>query len=159
MDLSRHPDGCLIGEPESGPVFIEVTNRFGTLRVDLGDITLYDLPEFRPFDPRGLPRPEVPGLDAFTLEHMKPVLEAVPAVVVPEVPAVPSLPTADLIGNFRDTLIRGSAVPLPLPNLNDAVIEASRLVTGIVMDEATEYAAARRQEYLASQEEAGGTQP
>ena len=57
---------------------------------------------------------------------MTPVLEAVPPVVVPEVPPVPSLPTADLIGNFRDTLIRGRAVPLQLPNLTDAVIAASR---------------------------------
>jgi len=159
VDLSRHPDGYVIQKPESGPVFIEVTNRLGTLRVDLGEITHFELPAFTPFDPRGLPRPEISRLDAFTLEHMRPVLEAVPAVHVPGLPAVPALPTADLIGNFRDTFIRGSAAPLPLPRLADAVIEASRLVTGIVMDEAKEYAAARRQEYLARQDEAGGARP
>jgi hypothetical protein len=157
VDLSRNPDGYVIRKPESGPVFIEVTNRFGTLRVDLGDISLYELPKFTPVDPRGLPRPEIPRLGAFTLEHVRPVLAAVPAVLVPEVPAVPSLPTADVIASFRDTLARGGAVPLPFPRLNDAVIEASRLVTSTVMDQAREYAAARRHEYLASQEEAGGT--
>jgi hypothetical protein len=157
VDLSRHPDGYVIREPESGPVFIEVTNRFSTLRVDLGDISLYELPRFTPFNPRSLPRPEIPRLGAFTLEHMRPVLEAVPPVLLPEVPSVPTLPTADLIGSFRDILMRASTVPLPLPRLNDAVIEASRLVTGVVLDQAREYAAARRSEYLASQEEVGGT--
>src|SRR5262249_13230287 len=67
VDLSRTPDGYVIKKPESGPVFIEVTNRFGTLRVDLGDISLYELPKFTPVNPRGLPRPEIPRLGAFTL--------------------------------------------------------------------------------------------
>ncbi len=159
VDLSRHPDGYVIEKPESGPVFIELTNKFGTLRIDLGEITLYDPPKFTPLDFGTLPRPTVPRLDTFTLEHMRPVLQAVPTVIVPEVPTVPSLPTADLIGNFNDTLMRGSAVPVPLPRFNDAVTEASRLVAGIVMDQAKEYAAAQRQAYLASQAEAGSTQP
>jgi len=159
VDLPSHPDGFIIKKPESGPVFIEVKNRYGTLRIDLGQITLYELPEFKPFNLGALPRPSVPRLDAFTLGHMKPVLEAVPRVVVPEVPTVPSLPTADLIGNFKDTLMRGSAVPLPLPRLNEAVTTASRLITGAVMDRAKEQAAARRQEYLASQTEAGNAGP
>lgn len=159
VDLSRYPEGYVIDKPEPGPVIAEVTNRFGTLRLDLGEITLYELPKFTPFSPGTLPRPEIPRLDAFTLEHMRPVLDAVPAVLVPEVPAVPPLPTVDLIGNFKDTLMRGFAVPLPLPRLNDAVTEASRLVAGTVMDGAKQYAAARRQEYLASQTEAGTAGP
>ena len=48
VDLSRHPDGYVIEKPESGPVFIELTNKFGTLRIDLGEITLYDPPKFTP---------------------------------------------------------------------------------------------------------------
>jgi hypothetical protein len=159
VDLSRHPDGYVIEKPESGPVFIKLTNKFGTLRVDLGEITLYEPPKFTPLDFGTLPRPTVPRLDTFTLEHMRPVLQAVPAVIVPEVPTVPSLPTADLIGNFNDTLMQGSAVPVPLPRFNDAVTDASRFVAGIVMDQAKEYAAAKRQAYLASQAEAGSTQP
>lgn len=159
VDLASQPDGCNIENPESGPVFIEVTNRYGTLRIDLGEITLYELPEFKPFNLGALPRPNVPRLEAFTLKHMRPVLDAVPAVIVPEVPTVPSLPTVDLIGNFKDTLMRGSAVPLPLPRLDEAVTAASRLVTSAVMDMAKEQAAARRQEYLASQTEAGSAGP
>ena len=159
VDLSSHPDFFIIKKPESGPVFIEVKNKYGTLRIDLGEITLYELPEFKPFDLGALPRPSVPRLEAFTLEHMRPVLDAVPAVIVPEVPTVPALPTVDLIGNFKDTLMRGSAVPLPLPRLNEAVTAASRLVTSAVMDMAKEQAATRRQEYLASQTEAGSAGP
>lgn len=159
VDLSSHPDGYVIDKPEPGPVVVKVTNRFGTLPIDLGEITLYDLPAFTPFNPGALPRPVLPRLDAFTLEHMRPVLDAVPVVRVPEVPAVPTPPTAELIGNLNDTLTGGAAAPLPLPRLSDAVAEATRLVTGIVMDEAKEFAAAKRQAYLASQAETGSSRP
>ena len=94
VDLSTHPDGFTISKPEPGPVFIEVKNKFGTLRIDLGEIALYELPEFRPFKVGTLPRPGVPHMEAFTLGHMRPVLEAVPQVGAPEMPAVPPLPTA-----------------------------------------------------------------
>jgi hypothetical protein len=155
VDLASHQDGYTIENPVPGPVFIEVTNRYGTKRLDLGEITFYEPPEFKPVDFGALPRPVVPRLKAFTLEHMGPVLDAVPAVVVPEVPAVPPLPTVDLIENFKDTLMRGSGVPLPLPRLDEAVTAASRLVTSSVMEMAKERAVAQRQEYLASQAEAG----
>jgi hypothetical protein len=159
VDLASHPDGFTIEKPKSGPVFIDVKTRYGSLRIDLGEITLYDLPEFRPFELGTLPRPGVPRLEAFTLEHMKPVLNAVPQIVVPEVPTVPPLPTADLVGSFTDTLKRGNAVPLPLPPLNEAVTAAARLVAAAVTEMAKEQATVRRQQYLDSQTQAGSTGP
>jgi hypothetical protein len=159
VDLDAHPDGCAMEKPRPGPVLIEVTNKFGTLRVDLGQITLYELPAFTPFDPRGLPRPWVPRLEAFSLEHMRPVLDAVPAMRPLELTPVPSLPTAELISGFKDTLMRGAGEPLPLPRLNEAVTEASRMVMGFLMDEAKKHAAAQRHEYLANNRRAGDAQP
>jgi hypothetical protein len=159
VDLARYPDGFIIEKPEPGPVFIEVTNRFGTLRIGLGEITCYELPEFRPFKVGTLPRPGVPRLEAFTLAPMRPALESVPPVVVPDVPAVPPLPTAGLIGDFRSTLMRGSGMPVPLPSLNEAVTAASRLAASAMAGVAREQAAARRQAYLAGQAEAGSTRP
>ena len=159
VDLSSHPGGFIIEKPESGPVLIEVKNRYGSQRMDLGEITLHELPEFKPINLGALPRPDVPRLEAFTLEHMKPAFEAVPQVVVPAVPAVPPLPTADLIERFQDTLMRGSAVPVPLPPLNEAVTASSRLVMSAVLDMAKERAAVLRHEYMASHKEAGSAGP
>lgn len=153
VDLASHPDGFIIEKPEPGPVFIEVKNKFGTLRIDLGEITHYELPEFKPVRVGTLPQPGIPRLKAFTLEHLRPAMEAVPKTAAPPMPVVPSLPTADLIGSFSGTLMRGSAVPVPLPRLNEAVTAASRLVTRAMTDMAKEQAATRRQEYLAGQEQ------
>jgi hypothetical protein len=157
VDLARHPDGFIIEKPEPGPVFIEVKNKFGALRIDVGEIALYELPEFKPVRVGTLPQPGIPRLKAFTLEHLRPAMKAIPQAAAPAMPAVPSLPTVDLIGSFSGTLMRGSAVPVPLPRLNEAVTAASRLVTRAMTDMAKEQAAARRQEYLAGQEEAGST--
>ncbi|MGH3171029.1 MAG: hypothetical protein ACRDN0_34830 [Trebonia sp.] len=148
VTLSEHPDWYLIKQPEPGPVSIEVTNKFGTVTLGLGEITLYELPAFTPFEAGALPRPGMPRLDTFTLDHMRPVLAAVPAMAFPSVPAIPPLPTADLVTALSDAFTGGAAMPVPLPRLNDAVAEASRVVMDVVMDEARKYAA-RRQAYPA----------
>ena len=153
VDLSSHPDGYIIKNPEPGPVRIEVTSKFGTLRIDLGNVTSYELPPFTPFNPAMLPRPVIHGLKEFSLEHMRPVLDAVPAVRVPELPTVPPLPTQELVVGFRNAFTRWP--PLPLPNLSEAVTEASRAIVVRAMNEAVEYAAAQRPEYLAERTEAG----
>jgi hypothetical protein len=46
VGVTGDPQSYTFRPGESGPVFIEVANRFGTLRVDLGEITLYELPPF-----------------------------------------------------------------------------------------------------------------
>jgi hypothetical protein len=153
VDLSSHPDGYIIKAPESGPVRLTVTNKFGPLPFDLGDITLYELPAFTPFNPGTLPRPMIPRLAEFSLEHVQPVLDTVPAMRAPQLPAVPPLPTQELVGGFHDAFTR--ALPLPLPNLSEAVTQASRTIVVRTMSEALEYGAAQRPEYLAERPEAG----
>jgi hypothetical protein len=51
-------------------------------------------------------------------------------------------------------MMRGSAVPVPLPQFNDAVTAASRLVASAVMDMAKEQTA-QRQQYQGDQTQAG----
>lgn len=95
VDLATHPKGCVFRPDESGPVSIEVRNRFGTVSVDLGEVTLYELPSFY-VDMDFLPRPKVPTLEAFSLEPMMAALAAAPRVGV-GFPEMPSLGTLDLI--------------------------------------------------------------
>jgi hypothetical protein len=153
VDLSSHPDGYIIRSPEPGLVRIKVANKFGELPLDLGEVVFYELPPFPAFSPGTLPRPAIPRLAEFGAERLRPVLEAVPAMRAPQLPAVPPLPTQELVGGFRDAFARG--LPLPLPNLSEAVTEASRTIVVRTMNEALKYAAAQRPEYLAEPPVAG----
>ena len=76
---------------QSGPVTIEASNRFGAIRVDLGELILYEIPEFDPKSLFGaLPRLAVPDLAAFSAEALTPALASLPQVQFPELPGVPS---------------------------------------------------------------------
>ena len=71
VTLKDNPRGYTFQPQRSGPVSIEARNRFGTARVELGDLILYELPQFR-VDLTSLPAvyvpeinsPGLPGLDA-----------------------------------------------------------------------------------------------
>ena len=140
VDLASRPRGCAFKPDGSGPVFIEARNRYGIARMHLGEIVLYDLPSFN-VDLNYLPRPQIPDIEPFSVERVGAVLGGPVRVRVPEVPPVPSLRTLDLI----ETLMPGTAVSVPAPRIQDAVIEASNAVVSIITREAEEYAAARRQ--------------
>ena len=155
--VTGDPQSYAFRPQESGPVFIEVTNRFGALRMDLGEIKLYELP---PFDLKlgYLPRLEVPPLPAFTLDATRSALDSMPLVPVPEVPPVPSLPTSDLLEVLKTTLMPGPAVSSQLPNLADAVNAAWHAVAGSLASAAKKEAESKRQPYLTSQGNAGSKQ-
>ena len=89
FDLRQRPDGCVFRLAESGPVAIEVANRFGNLRVELGEVTLYELPPFK-VDFGFLPTPQVPRLPALPMVALDQVIAGAPAARLPEVPAVPA---------------------------------------------------------------------
>jgi hypothetical protein len=145
VDLTAQPRGCAFQPGESGPVFIEARNRFGVVRMELGELELYDLPPFN-VDLNYLPRPQLPAIDAFSLARLREVLEAPTGVRVPEVPPVPSLPTVGLI----EALMPGAATVVPLPRFTDTIIEASNAVADIVMSEAKKFAAAQPQANMRS---------
>jgi len=132
---------------ESGPVTIEAENRYGAVRVDLGELTLYEIP---PFDPKSLigalPRVAVPPLEAFTLDALAPALATVPRVTVPDIPRLPAMPTADLTSVVRETLLaEGTAGSLRFPNLGELVARPTREIADQLISEAREFAMSQRE--------------
>jgi hypothetical protein len=123
-----------------------VTNRFGTVRVDLGEVTLYELPPFT-VDFGYLPRPQVPSLPPFSMEQLRPVLEGIGTVRLPELPPLPALRTFDLV----ETLMAGMTMTVPLPSLDEAVTVVTGELMIMLRAEAAEVAAGVRDKYLASQ--------
>jgi hypothetical protein len=144
---------------ESGPVIIEAANRYGAVRVDLGELLLYEIP---PFDPQRfigtLPRLSVPPLDAFTLDALAPALATVPRVAVPELPGLPAIPTADLTSVVRQALLpAGNAGPVPLigglaqslrfPDLGELIAGPTREIAEQLASHAREFAESQRESH------------
>jgi hypothetical protein len=67
VELASHPEGCVFRAEESGPISIAARNRFGTVTMDVGELTLYELPPFK-VDFTHLPRPQIPALGALRSE-------------------------------------------------------------------------------------------
>jgi serine/threonine protein kinase len=132
---------------ESGPVTIEAENRYGAVRVDLGELTLYEIPSFDPKNLIGtLPRVVVPVLEAFTLDALAPALATVPRVVVPEIPRLPAMPTADLTSVVRETLLAdGTADSVSFPNLGELVAGPTREIAEQLTSQAREFAMSQRE--------------
>jgi hypothetical protein len=146
LNLAQRPDGCVFQPAESGPVAIEVANRFGNLRVELGDVTLYDLPPFK-VDYGFLPTPQVPRLPALPMALLEQVIAAAPVVRMPEIPAVPDLDTFGLV----QSLMQSAALTVPLPQLGAAVAQASAAATAALQAQASQIGTSVRTAYLASQ--------
>jgi hypothetical protein len=132
---------------ESGPVTLEAENRYGAVRVELGELTLYEIP---PFDPKSLigtlPRVAVPPLEAFTLDALAPALATVPRVAVPEIPGLPAMPTADLTSVVRQTLrADGAADSLSFPDLGELVAGPTREIAEQLTSQAREFAMSQRE--------------
>ena len=120
-------------------MFIEARNRYGIARMHLGEIVLYDLPSFN-VDLNYLPRPQIPDIEPFSVERVGSGAGRACARAGTRSAAGATLRTLDLI----ETLMPGTAVSVPAPRIQDAVIEASNAVVSIITSEAEEYAAARR---------------
>jgi hypothetical protein len=143
---------------ESGPVTIEAENRYSAIRVDLGELTLYEIP---PFDPKRfigtLPRLTVPPLEAFTLDALAPAIATVPRVAVPELPRLPTMPTADLTGVLREMLLPAGSTGQPqagdiaqslrFPDLGELVAGPTREIAEQLTCQACEFAKSQRKSY------------
>jgi hypothetical protein len=145
---------------ESGRVTIDAENRYGAIRVDLGELIVYEIP---PFDPKSLigtlPRLAVPPLDAFTLDALAPALATVPRVAVPELPRLPAMPTADLTGVLRQKLrpagVTGRptqagsiAQSLRFPDFGELVAGPTRQIASQLASQAREFANSQRESHL-----------
>jgi hypothetical protein len=146
VDLGQQPNGCAFRPYESGPVAIEVGNRFGTLRVELGDVTLYDLPPFK-VDFDFLPTPHVPRLPALSMTTLDRVIATAPAARLPEIPAVPAPDSFRLV----QSLMQSATLPVPLPQFGAAVADGSAALSAALRAQATQVGASMRTAYLASQ--------
>jgi serine/threonine protein kinase len=145
---------------DSGPVTIEAENRYGAVRVDLGELVLYEIPPFDPASFLGtLPRLAVPPLEAFTLDALAPALATVPRIAVPELPRPPSIPTADLVGVLREMLLptgstgqppqgSGAAQSLRFPDFGALIAGPTREIAEQLAGQAREFAESQRESYL-----------
>jgi hypothetical protein len=147
LDPAKHPGGYVFRAEESGPVSIEARNRFGSVVADLGELTLYELPPFN-IDLNYLPRPQVPAVQAFSLDKVAAMLQEGPRIDVGalQVPPIPSLPAFDLV----ESLLPDMSARVPGPRIDEAIIDASSMVTGLIRSESKKYAAKLRRENLGS---------
>ncbi|MGD0699476.1 MAG: hypothetical protein ABSA02_06295 [Trebonia sp.] len=140
VDPKQHFDGCSFQLDQSGPVTLTVANNLGSVKLDLGEISLYELPPLTVNVPP-LPSPQIPDLPRLSLDSMGPVIDKVPAMRLPDLPPMPTLQTYDLV----QTLMRGTAVAMPPPDVTAAVLDASRVVSQAIWDDAHRRAEAARQ--------------
>jgi hypothetical protein len=146
VDLAQHPSGFAFRPDQSGPVAVEVANRFGNLRLDLGDVSLYELPPFN-VDFDFLPTPQIPALPALPTATLDRVLAGVPTTRFPQLPAVPDLGTFGLV----ESLMQNAALTVPLPQLGEAIVGATAAVTATLQAEADQIGTSVRTAYLANQ--------
>jgi hypothetical protein len=135
LDAAAHPDGWSFRPDESGPVSMEAVNRFGSVRVDLGDLDLFELP---PFSVKLGPLPAVhlPAIEAFPASGLSSMVPSWPSF--PEVAAVgmPVLNVADMVPM--------PAVP-PLPPIGNAIQGAAETVNSVILDNQDSFSALLRQ--------------
>ena len=85
---------------------LEAKNRFDTVRVDLGELETFEIPQFDVASITGaLPRFSVPKMESFNADVLGPALKATPKIHVPQVPQFPSMATADLPRKLREAVL------------------------------------------------------
>jgi hypothetical protein len=107
----------------SGRLTLEAKNRFDTVRVDLGELEIFEMPQFDPTSITStLPRLSVPTMDSFDADVLAPALRATPKIDVPQVPQFLSMATADLPRKLREAVLPDAADmagALQLPRIAD----------------------------------------
>ncbi|HWF79302.1 MAG TPA: hypothetical protein VN695_01885 [Streptosporangiaceae bacterium] len=145
VDLASHPQGFGFRPDVSGPVSIEIRNRYVTTNLSLGDLLLYELPEFK-VDLNFLPRPQVPAIDAFSLAPIAAMLTGRPHLKIGaiDMPRIPSPSTFELV----EKLVPQGLAPVPAPRIDEAVIDVSNTLKNMILTAGSEYGAALRQAKL-----------
>lgn len=112
------PDGCAFAVTQSGSVTIEASNRYGTVRRVIGDVALFEIPQFS-FDPLTMPRPQVPPVPGYTAAPLPPLPAGHPGA-----PAIPPVPSPQYADALRD-LAPGRDITSPGAHIN-TVLDGSR---------------------------------
>jgi hypothetical protein len=152
---SGRPQVHIVRSPQqSGPVTIEAANRFGAVRVDLGELILYEAPRFDPTSLIGaLPRlPRLPALPDYDLRALAPIKESLPKVSMPGFPAIPSIRTAELSDVIREMALPGADVAevIRFPDFGALIAGPTREVAAILTDQARRMAESRPDSILES---------
>jgi hypothetical protein len=93
-------------------VLLTARNQFGSVQVDLGELTLYELPPFL-VDARDLPAVPVPDLTAFRPPRLDGAIAGRPADPIGTSPVpLPALASLDLIADLRAAAPLAAASPL-----------------------------------------------
>lgn len=157
-----------LGQPEfhgfpaqvSGRVILEAKNRFDRVRVDLGELEIFEVPQIDLASITGnLPRFSVPNMESFNADVLTPALMATPKIAVPQVPRLPSMATADLPDKLRESVLPNAelagALRLPriadiarLPDFDALAGAPLRAITENLTDAAALAAEAHRPTYL-----------
>ncbi len=106
----------------SGRVVIQAKNRFNVVRLDLGELEAFDMPQFNLGSIAGaLPRLSVPTMASFNADVLAPALAATPKIDVPQVPRFPTMATGDLPRKLREVVLQDAdlAGALRLPRIAD----------------------------------------
>lgn len=122
VSVPGQPQVHAFGGQVSGRVVFEAANRFGTVRVDLGELEMFEVPQFDLTGLAGaLPRISVPTMESFNSDVLAPALSAVPRIDVPQVPRLAAMATGDLAGKLRDMVLPGAelSAALQLPRIAD----------------------------------------
>jgi hypothetical protein len=132
----------------SGPVTIEAANRFGAVRVEVGELVLYEVPAF---DPKsfigalpGLPR--LPALPDYDLRAFAPTKDSAPRVSIPQFPTIPSIRTVELSDVIREMALPGVDIAevIKFPDFGALVAGPSREIAAILADQARQLAESQR---------------
>lgn len=75
VDVAANPAGCAFRPGESGRVVVTARNRYGSVSMDLGHVTVYTLPPLLVNLPH-LPAVQMPDIGAFNLEPVSALLES-----------------------------------------------------------------------------------
>jgi serine/threonine protein kinase len=134
VPLSANPLGYTFQPSVSGPVRIEARNRFGSARVDLGELTLYDLPQFQ-LSMSNLPAVYVPELSAFCPPSLAATMAGrPPSPVGADIVAIPSLSTPELLAGLFPVSSHTA-----LPPVGVVANQASNSLTAVINDEQREF--------------------
>jgi hypothetical protein len=121
------PGECAFPVTRSGQVTVEAKNRYGTTPRVIGDVALFEIPQFS-FDPLELPRPDVPPVPDYTAAPF-PDLPA----GHPDPPDVPSVPEPAFAKVFRE-LSPGTSLTSPGQHIN-ALLDTSRSLLDMLLAE------------------------
>ena len=145
VNLTNSPHRYSFQPRAAGPVSIELQSRYSTVSAELGELELFELPPFS-VDFDFLPRPQVPPIDAFTLEPVAAVLARRPTVGVGMIP-MPPVSGPDAF-DFIEAIAPDGARAIQLPRFDDAVAEATNALKDLILNEEIDYAATLRQAKL-----------